>query len=105
MLHHLNETEHGADDSDGRGVAACRLKHFCGGLLTLLLDANVEFHHLADFLQVGTVHREVQRFAQERILHGFGILLEGDDTALAGLRRVGDDLLDTFFIKFLSAVF
>ena len=94
MLHYLDQPEHRADDPNSGSIPAGCLVNPGFRLPTLLLKADVQFHHASQFLEVGPVYRQAQGLAQERVLDGIGFAFERDDAMLASFGGVGDNLLD-----------
>ena len=94
ILHHLDQPQHRADNADRGRIPARGLKHLGFLLRVMFLETDLKFHGFADHVQVRTIHRQVERFAQERILDSVGFVLERNNSALARFGGVPDDLLD-----------
>ena len=83
MLHHLNQSENGSDDADGGRESSGRLKYLRNLLFVLGLIVEFQFHDLAQFLGLGAVDRQHERFLQERIVDLGELGVEGDDALAA----------------------
>ena len=64
------------------------------GFAAALLEIQIQLHHLAQFLQIGSIHAQRNRLAEKRVGDAFQIGLERNDAVLARLGGVGDDLFD-----------
>ena len=94
VLHHLNETEHGADDSDGGRESTGGLEHFRNMRFVLGLIVELLLHHFANFLRLGAIDSEHEALFEKGIIHLFEDGIEGDDAVLASLPGVFDDFGD-----------
>ena len=92
VLHDLDEAEDGADDADGRRVAAGGFEDGGDLFFDLGLVVELELHDLADLAGFGAVDGEHEGLFEEGISDGDEIAIEGDDAALAGLVCECDDL-------------
>ena len=75
-------------------VAAGALKHPRLGQALIFAQLDFQLHHVADFLQIGAIHSQIEGLAEERILNLHGFVLERHQAVAAGRGGVADQLLD-----------
>jgi hypothetical protein len=94
MLHHLNQSQDGADNAHRGSISTGCFVHLGLGFRPVLLHGHLEFHHLADSVQIGAVHRQVQRLAQKFVRDAICVLFERHDAVLARLGGKADDFIN-----------
>ena len=76
MLHHLDQTEHGSDDSDRRRKPTGGFEELGNLFFLLFFVIQFKLHDLAKFLRVGPVDRQHERPVQKRFVDGFEFSVE-----------------------------
>ena len=94
VLHHVDESQHGAEDPDRRGVPPGGLVDARRGHVALLRRGQVDLEHLAKRLRVHTVNGEHQSLAQQRVLRAGRFVLQGEDAVLPRDLGVAEDRVD-----------
>ena len=89
VLHHVDQADHGAEDADGRRIAASRLEHSCRHIVPVGEHLDLDLERMPDLRLAGPVDRHGQRAPQERIRFLVELRLEGEDAGPAGPVGIG----------------
>ena len=85
MLHHLDQAEHRAENSDGRRKAASGLEDRWAAVLGFHRGVEADPHDLAQLGGLGAVHGEHERLLEKWILDGPQVGVERNHTVAAAL--------------------
>jgi hypothetical protein len=79
VLQHVDQADDGADDADGRRVAAHRREELGGDLVLALLGGDLTLEDGAQLLGVGAVDAHLQATLEERVVDVLDLRLEGQE--------------------------